>query len=34
MTDCDSNYVAHLASGGPRLAALCQGGDDANVIVY
>jgi hypothetical protein len=34
MTHCDSNYVAHLASGGTRLAALCQGGDDANVIVY
>jgi hypothetical protein len=32
--DCTSGYVAHLARGGTRLTALCQGGTDANVIVY
>jgi hypothetical protein len=31
---CSSGYVAHMAYGGTRLVALCQGGNDANVIVY
>ena len=31
---CSANYTAHLSYGGTRLAALCQGGNNANVIVF
>ena len=34
MSDCTSGYVAHMSYGGTRIVTLCQGGDDANVIVY
>jgi hypothetical protein len=34
MSYCTSGYVAYMASGGTKIVSLCQGGNDANVIVY
>jgi hypothetical protein len=31
---CSADYTAHMSYGGTRLAALCQGGNNANVIVF
>jgi hypothetical protein len=31
---CTSGYVAYMAYGGTKIVSLCQGGNDANVIVY
>jgi hypothetical protein len=34
MSDCESGHVAHMSYGGTKIVTLCQGGNDANVIVY
>jgi hypothetical protein len=34
MSYCTSGYVAYMAYGGTKIVSLCQGGNDANVIVY